>query len=57
MEKWEVITFSVVLDMPIFMKDILQAYLIPVAMIWHFTINKYIYICVCVWNELQLSCI
>jgi len=40
MEKWEVITFSVVLDMPIFMKDILQAYLIPVAMIWHFTINK-----------------
>jgi hypothetical protein len=41
MDQWEVIIFGIVLDMPIFIKDISQADLIPVAMIWHFTINTY----------------
>jgi hypothetical protein len=36
MEKWEVIIFGILLDMPIFIKDILQADLIPIAIIWHF---------------------
>jgi hypothetical protein len=55
MEKWEVIIFGIVLDMPIFIENILQAGLIPVAMIWHFTIYiylyLYIYMCVCVCVE------
>jgi hypothetical protein len=48
MEKWEVIIFGIVLDMPIFIMDISQADLISVAMIWHFTINIYMCVCVCV---------
>ena len=36
MEKWEVIIFGILLDMPIFIKDISQADLIPIAIIWHF---------------------
>jgi len=40
MEKWEVIIFGIITHMQIFMKNILQTDLIPVAMIWHFTINK-----------------
>jgi hypothetical protein len=69
MEKWEVIICDIVLDTPIFTNDVSQTDLIPVAMIWHFTIYVCVcvcvclcvcvcvFVCVCVWNELQLGCV